>query len=239
MKKLVVSLIISLLFPIGIIAQLADNANPESSNNSDQTSAETIKEVNKLFEDNDYFAARKLLKSILKQDSTNYSASFKMGICLLSSFDNEEYAYLYFKKALDNMTDEYDFSDINMKAAPYDALYFLGRSYMAINQPDSAIKYFKIYNDHYYGDPPIPVESQIVMCSNAQANTKAPRNVSIRSLGNNVNSNFAELYPVVTMDNSVIFFGSRRIREDKSNAEFIDNLTGMYYSDIYFATRDK
>lgn len=237
MNKLVIFLLALLSSPFFIIAQPSEEGTSNLPENN-LLSSEKLKEVNRLFEGNDYFGARQLLKGILKDDSVNYSASFKMGICLLNSFDNEEYAYIYFKRAITDMTDKYNFGDVEMKTAPFDALYFLGRSYMAINQPDSAIKYFKIYNDQFYGDPPIPVESKIVMCQNALTNKNAPRNVSIRNMGTNINSNFSEMYPIVTLDNSVVFFSSRRIREDKSNSELIDKRTGMYYSDIYYAARD-
>lgn len=184
-------------------------------------------------------AALPLWKQIVKQDSTNANVNFKIGLCYFNSWDEQAKALPYFKKAVKAMTPKYNFFSAKEKKSPYDALYFLAETFKLCNEIDSALNYFVLYNDQFSGEPPMDVYKQIISCVNAKNYVNSPRNVKLINLGKPVNSQYSEMNPVVTIDNSIVFFSSRRLRADSSNKNFIDKVTGKYFEDIYFSKKDE
>ncbi|HEY4799909.1 MAG TPA: hypothetical protein VII99_12590, partial [Bacteroidia bacterium] len=58
----------------------------------------------------------------------------------------------------------------------------------------------------------------------------------MKNPGKNVNSAFSETNPVLTIDNSIMFFASRRVEKDSKKQ--ISPVTGKYDMDIYFTRKD-
>ncbi len=193
-------------------------------------------EGNKLLSKGQFSAAITVWQKVLEQDAANANANFKMGMCYYNSLDEQPKALPYLKKAVKNLTLKYDFFNTDDKAAPYDALYFLGQTYLTIEQPDSAMMMFFQYDDQFGGNPPIPVEKAIRNCINAKNAVKNPRDITLKNPGKNVNSQFSETNPVLTLDNSVMFFASRR--SPKEGNKQISNITGKLDEDIYFTQKD-
>lgn len=195
-----------------------------------------VEDGNSLLKKGQFSAAMAVWQKVLESDPDNANANFKMGMCWYNSIDESPKALPYFKKAAKKLSDKYDFFSVTEKNAPNDVLYFLGETYLAADQPDSALWMFFQYEDKFNGNPPIPVDRQIRNCINAKNSKKSPRDVTMKNPGKNVNSNFAETNPVLTIDNSVMFFASRRTAKDANKQ--ISNVTGKYDSDIYYARKD-
>ncbi len=198
--------------------------------------APLVEDGNKLLSKGQFSAAMEVWKKVLEAEPDNANANFKMGLCYYNSLDESPKALPYLKKASKKATDKYDFFSPIEKNAPYDALYFLGETYLAANQPDSALWMFFQYEDKFAGDPPIPVDRQIRNCINAKNAVKNPRDVSMKNPGKNVNSSFAETNPVLTIDNSVMFFASRRVAKDANKQP--SAVTGKFDQDIYVTHKD-
>ena len=141
------------------------------------------------------------------------------------------------RKAQKNLSDKYDFFSTTETTAPYDVLYFIGQTYLTCNLPDSALQSFFQYDDKFLGNPPIPVERLIRNCINAKNSQKNPRDLTMKNPGKNVNSTFSETNPVLTIDNSVMFFASRRA--PKEGNKTISDVTGKFDEDIYYCMKDK
>jgi len=195
-----------------------------------------VEDGNKLLSKGQFSAAMEVWKKVLEGEPNNANANFKMGMCYYNSIDETPKALPYLKKASKQITNNYDFFSSSEKNAPYDVLYFLGETYLAADQPDSALWLFFQYEDKFNGNPPIPVDRQIRNCINAKNSKKNPRDVSMKNPGKNVNSTFAETNPVLTIDNSVMFFASRRASKE-SNKQ-LSSVTGKYDQDIYFTRKD-
>lgn len=60
-----------------------------------------------------------------------------------------------------------------------------------------------------------------------------PKNFKIENIGSTINTEFDEYSPVVTLDESAIFFTTRRLRKDSSNAGILSVQDGKYYEDVY------
>lgn len=216
----------------------AGNTNGDSTNVSGSIN-DLIAKGNEMLTNQQFGAAIPLWEQIVRQDTGNSNLNFKMGLCYRNSLDQQVDAVPFFRKAVENMTVKYNFQDRALTEAPVDALYFLAESYLAANQPDSAYKYYQAYQDFYNGQPPIAVDHHMLMCSNAQRYLKMPRNVTIRNMGDVLNTGVMEANPVITIDNSVVFFSSRRLRPDNSNADVTDAQSGKYFRDIYYSMKNE
>ncbi len=198
--------------------------------------SESMDEGNKLLSKGKFNSAITIWQKLLEQDASNANVNFKMGMCYFNSIDEQSKALPYFRKASKTMVEKYDFFNTSEKAAPYDVLYFLGQTYLANNQPDSALIMFFQYDDKNNGTPSIPVDKAIRNCINAKNAAKSPRDVTMKNPGKNVNSTFLETNPVLTIDNSVMFFASRRA--PKEGAKKTSNINGKFDEDIYFTMKD-
>ncbi|MEM9024721.1 MAG: hypothetical protein AAGB22_13325, partial [Bacteroidota bacterium] len=199
---------------------------------------ELVNEGNKLLAKGWFGAALPIWQQLLADDPSNANTNFKVGLCYHHSIDEQVKGLQHFKVAVGNMHPDYNFNGRTESTAPYDALYFLGETYLAANEPDSALDRFLEYQNHFNGQPPIPVDRQILMCVNARRASRNRRDVTIKNLGETINSEFAETNPVLTIDNSVIFFASRRLRDREDGlAPVADPITGKYQEDIYLAQR--
>ena len=197
---------------------------------------ELVENGNKLLAKGEFNSAMLVWQEVLRQDVNNVNANFKMGLCYYNSIDEQPKALPYLKKAVKYLSAKYDFFDKADSTAPYDALYFLGETYLTADQPDSALWMFFKYEDKFNGNPPIPVDRQIRNCINAKNSKKNPRDVSMKNPGKNVNTTFAETNPVLTIDNSVMFFASRKAAKDANKQ--VSNTTGKYDQDIYYTHKD-
>lgn len=195
-----------------------------------------VENGNKLLSQGQFSAAMDVWQKVLESEPDNANANFKMGMCYYNSLDESPKALPYLKKASKKTTDKYDFFSVTEKNAPNDALYFLGETYLASNEPDSALWMFFQYEDKYAGNPPISVDRQIRNCINAKNAVKNPRDVTMKNPGKNINSSFAETNPVLTIDNSIMFFASRRAVKDANKQ--ISKVNGKFDADIYYSRKD-
>ncbi|MBI5541062.1 MAG: PD40 domain-containing protein [Bacteroidia bacterium] len=195
-----------------------------------------IDEGNKLLTKGQFSSAIAIWQKVLEQDSENANANFKMGLCYFNSIDEQSKALVYFRKSTKNLKEKYDFNNNDEKSAPYDALYFLGCTYLTIGESDSAIFTFLKYDDQFAGNAPIPVDRVIRNCINSKNALKNPRDIVLKNPGKNINSLYSETNPVITLDNSIIFFATRR--DSKEGNKTISNITGKFDQDIYYSIKD-
>lgn len=193
-------------------------------------------EGNKYLGNGQFAEAMNVWKKIMETSPENADVNFKMGLCYFNSIDEQGKALAFFKKASLKMTKEYKFYGKAADEASLDVLYFLGETFLTLNQPDSALSYFKLYQNQYEGIPPIAVDRAILMCINAKNAPKSPRNVKLTNLGKVINSEFAEANPVAKLDNSMLFFSSRR--PGKENKNQVDKINGKFSQDIYYTAKD-
>ncbi|OFY82115.1 MAG: hypothetical protein A2275_02725, partial [Bacteroidetes bacterium RIFOXYA12_FULL_35_11] len=229
--KTLKSLILVFIVITGTFTSRAQQSPPE-------TIDKQIAEGNKLLNSGKFNQALLVWLKVLKEDVENANANFKLGLCYKKSMDKQSKAALYFRKASKNMTERYSFFNVKEKKAPVDVLYFLGEAYMAADEPDSALLAFMQYKDKFDGNTPIEVESKIRTCINAQKMINKPLQIKYKNIGSIVNSGYYDAHPVPAVDNTFLFFSSRRLRADNSNKEHIELTSGKYYEDIYFSKKD-
>lgn len=194
---------------------------------------ESLSKVNKLMSDRKFQEAIPLLKEIITKDPSNSDANFKLGLCYYFSPDQKSLSLEYFKTAMGNINQKYAFNSNNKSSAPVDLYFFLGEAFLNNYMPDSAMYYYIKYKNKVKQESPFDLDSRMNWCVNSMKEMSSPLNVNIENLGNNINSAYYEMNPVVTIDNSVIFFSSNRPPASLTET----GQTGGNSEDIYYSIR--
>ncbi|MFN3404028.1 MAG: OmpA family protein [Cytophagaceae bacterium] len=184
-------------------------------------------EARELFRIDEY---RQALPLYLKLDSIkpeNPSVNCRIGICYLHT-ENKSKALPYLVKAqkLGYTKDHISFH--------------LAVAYHLNHEFDKAIEYYKASHGHFNpkkDDDVVKLKKlprYIEMCENGKELVKKPVDVKIENLGPVVNSEFPEYAPVISADETVLIFTSRRPNTTGGKKE--EN--GQWFEDIYISTRD-
>ncbi len=167
-----------------------------------------------------------------EKEPTDEYANYLMGQCYLSLGDaREKEAYKKFSRYV-----------ANSKKINHDAYYYLGKSFQLVEQFDDAIEAYKRYislshkSDLNYN----PAIRGIETSENAKEIVKNPVDVKINNIGSTINTIYPEYVPVISTDESILIFTSRRagstggLMDLRGNK---DELTGDYYEDIYYSIK--
>ncbi|MGL4597683.1 MAG: hypothetical protein ACRCYO_09150 [Bacteroidia bacterium] len=184
-------------------------------------------EGNRLIEENNWPMALLYFSEAFKVDSSNANINYKMGLCFLNSNSQKPLALPYLRKSVKDITRNYDEYEPREKKAPEPALYYLGQAYHLNNQFDSAQSYFETYKALIGLKNPMltqDINMRIQWCQNAKEFIQTPLPVSITNMGDSINCALPDYSPVITIDESTIFFTTRRVGEKA--------IDGQYYEDI-------
>lgn len=195
-----------------------------------------------LMDEKRFMEAMPLLEELLESNPENANLHYNLGVALSNSFRDEDHpkAMTHFEQAIQNVSPNYTPFSPREKKAPVDAFYYYARALHSEAKFDEAIANYKkfetyINDKHYLYDE---VENRIQMAEYAKTAVEDPREIKIVNLGENVNSIYPEYSPAIRIDESAIYFTSRRLRPDSSNLGLIDPVDGMYYEDIYVSFND-
>jgi outer membrane protein OmpA-like peptidoglycan-associated protein/tetratricopeptide (TPR) repeat protein len=223
MKK---TLIILLILVSGFISAASGN-----------TSSDTLSQVNRFMTDKQFAEAIPLLKQIVSKDPSNSDANFKLGLCYYFSPDQRNLSLDCFRKAKTNINKKYTFNNSGSVSAPVDLYFFLGEAFLNNFMPDSALYYYIQYKNRVKTDSPFNLDARLNWCVNALKELGSPLNVNIENLGNNINSVYFEKHPVVTIDNSVIFFSSTRPLTNPDGTVQTTQVKTETNEDIYYSIK--
>ncbi len=179
------------------------------------------------------------LPIFLSIDSTakgvNNNINFQIGECYLYAPIHQERAIPYLMKAITDISDKYNPLNAKERHAPADAFLYLGKAYHVSYQFDSAIRYFVKFqalldtvNDKASVNE---LNRDIQMCVTAKRLMANPVKMEVSILSDSINSAYPDYSPVVTADESQIFFTSRRPATPNSPID----VNGQYYENIYMA----
>jgi len=223
------SYLLTLLLALGLNQALFAQSNKK----------ENFLEALYLMDDKRFSEAKPLLENLLGAEPENANLNFNMGLAMANSPSkaDQEAALTYFEKAINEVDPNYTPYSIREEKAPVDAYYYYGRSLHTAMQFDKAIvnyeKFQEFINEkHYLYEE---VQNRIGMSTYAKEAVKNPRNVTFTNLGGELNSKYPDYSPAIRIDESAIYFTSRRLRKDSSNLKLVDQLDGRYREDIYIA----
>ncbi len=203
-----------------IIAQLAQAQSNERSDNK------KFNEAVKLADDKDFHEAIKLFSQILKDEPQNVPALYNIGNCYLNTSDGPDTAIVYFQKAYNLLQDDEKIGDVGV-----DIQLSIGKSYQYLLQPEKAINtYEELISILPAEDQPLREEAlrEIETCENAIELIQNPVELKVHNLGPNINSKYDDHSPLITADQSLLMFTSRRA---SSYSELL--FDGQYAERIY------
>lgn len=208
-------------------------SNVEFSKANFKSDAKGLKEAQKNIQlgDANYFRFfySKALDSYLSAhqfNPNNAELNAKIGHCHLKSSDRSE-ALTYLQKAfkLDSKMDGY-------------FVFLLGNAYHLNNEFDEAMKHYKIAKTNGSKIEPSlssMADKKIAECTSGKKLIKLPVNVKIEGLDAAINTENEEYVPVITADESEIFFTSRRPITIGGGT---DPNIGDFYEDIYYSKKE-
>lgn len=194
-----------------------------------------------LLDNKQYYQSLRIWKSLLKLHPDNPNFNYKAGVCQLEVISGRKDAIDYLSKTVGKVSKNYNPVDFYEEKVPIDALYYLGRAYHLDGQFDKAIETFnelkgKINPKHVLFKD---IDKNIQWANNAKTMVaNESKDLKIYNIGNTINSSFEDFSPVLSLDENVLYFTSRRVRTDSSNTGLIIAGDGKLYEDIYVSYRD-
>lgn len=187
--------------------------------------AATLNKAEKLFEQEDYYNALPLYEELIYKGQDNINSYLKGGMCYLF-LSKPEIGLSYIKKAKTPQ------NEVN----PY-YQFWLGRAYHLNMKIDSALISYRKYlvvaspgDDFRKG-----VEDLIAQIHRTEihfvSGDKSPYDIT--NLGENINSPYTEHSPIVSADDKILIFTSRRPLFANETPE----ADGEYASKLYFSTK--
>lgn len=196
-----------------------------------------------LMEGNRFASAEPILREVYENDKENANINYCLGYSIFKSFTQKDkkqalpFLLLASKKANPN----YSYSDPREKKAPVDVWFYLGKAQHNEYQFLLAIESFKKFKTYVNSKHPLYVEidKSIKMSTYAQKALLNPVNIKTTNLGNRLNGFYPDYSPIVRIDESAVYFTSRRPRQDSSNYNIYDPIDGMMFEDIYVSLKEE
>jgi len=195
-----------------------------------------LKEANKKIKEGDklfamgkgrYIDALTYYLEANKINPTNADLNYKIGICYLFTTD-KQLGLEHLEKA----------KQLNPQVN-YELSYYLGRAYHLNHQFDKAIEYYNEFKNRLYPQKftvrrSKEVDKLIEECENGKEFIENPLNVKIANIGSTINTLYPDYAPVISADEKILFFTSRRPSTTGGKRDPIDN---KYYEDIFMTTK--
>lgn len=177
-----------------------------------------LKDAAFYFDGEDYLNALKEYRRVIAMDKKNETANLNALICKLK-----------LNQPVDSVL---EYVEVLKNSKNSEALYYLGKVNHQLKFFDIAIDYLQKYKAIHEDKRLInndEVNHMIEVCMNAKKETANPHRSIIKNMGDNINSIYPDYVPVITPDESVMYFTSRR--EGSSNN--VKDAYGNYHEDVY------
>jgi outer membrane protein OmpA-like peptidoglycan-associated protein len=196
-----------------------------------QTSGEDMFYIAEGYIDNENFeGAINLYQRMLDEDPNNPQINFKLGFCYLNSVDQKEKSIEYIEKSVKTSSKK-----IKKSAEYLGWCYYLARAYQATYRFDDALnQYLSLKNLTKNKQLLDIIDKEINNCNEGKTLTDVPVALTITNLGPVINSEFDDHSPVLSADESVLIFTSKR----KGPYSGDPGSDGQYDENIYISYND-
>lgn len=158
--------------------------------------------------------------------------NFKLGFSLLNTPDGKEESIQYFEKA----SKIYRKKEGKKSVKYIESRFYLARAYRSAYQFDKALGMFeKLLKNIKNRRIRKEIEKEIQLCKNGIRLTQNSVNVELENLGPTINSKFSDHSPVISADESIIIFTSRRPNESGGQPD----MDGQYDEDIFISEKNE
>ncbi|MFI5142173.1 MAG: tetratricopeptide repeat protein, partial [Bacteroidia bacterium] len=173
-----------------------------------------------LLKNNDYKDAIQVYQKLIKKHPDNEEYKYQLGKCLLKTHGNRMETISLLE------------SSLAKRKPDAEAFFYMGQAYQHDLQFDKAMEAYNKGKAIASKSQLEKIERQIETCLHAKELITYPINVTFTNLGNVVNSEYADYYPIIPDDESFLTFTSRRPEKAASRPE----MDGYFPSDIYIAS---
>ncbi|HSH65890.1 MAG TPA: hypothetical protein VLB84_08850, partial [Bacteroidia bacterium] len=197
---------------------------------------EKFTQGNYLILEQNYQLALDYFLEAYKIDSSNANINYKIGLCYLQTPTKKNLALGYLKKAITNVTHNYDDTNPMEKKAPENAYSLIAEAYRLDYKFTESNVYYNIFKNlvgDHNKELSNDLSSEIDKNFNAIEFTKDTIIVTIANLGDSINTIYPDYSPVVSSDGSTLIFTSRR--PGSTGGEKTSN--DEYYEDIYYSVK--
>jgi outer membrane protein OmpA-like peptidoglycan-associated protein/Tol biopolymer transport system component len=187
-----------------------------------QSAKKFLKNANTMFENQQYKEAIPAYLEVLKLEPANPEANYRIGVCYLKSIHKHK-ALIYLEKA----------EKANPAIAPDIKLRLAVANQFSHKFPE-ALKYYKLYKplvDKKNTNQLADIDRKIYECENGIEYMKNPVKAKIENMGPVINSKDEDFAPVISADESILVFTSRR---PGSTGGALDDI-GKLYEDVYIS----
>lgn len=208
-----IAYIIILFFTIQVFGQV--KVNPK-------LYAKDLKQANLAFDTEDYLNAINLYRKVLAIDAENETANLNSAISRLKLNQSPDSCFSNIAKLKNSKTPEVQF--------------YFGRLYHLTTSFEQAIKYYNNYKSIPEKNRNITdaeVDYYIGCSKNAIELNSQPHRSIIKNLGSTINSPYADYVPLITPDETFLYFTSRREGSSGNLKDAYNN----YYEDVYVSQK--
>lgn len=178
----------------------------------------------------EYKKAIDLYEDMLQERPNDMDIHFRLGFCYL--FTEERYKSI---PHLEKVVNDYKSSNDNKKNPPIDAYYYLAKAYYLNYDFESATQtYTELKPFLKKNKDKESIDKEIELCKNAEEIYMNPVDIIVTRLGA-INSDFPDHSPVISADESILIFTSRR--SGSTGGLIADD--NYCYEDIYIYDKSK
>lgn len=208
-------------------AQDDDEADDEKTEYKSGKEKKYVRKGRNAFRKGEYWKAKSYYDKVVSENPTKAHYWFETGLVYYESQVEREKSLNFFLKALELSTTD---------TIP-ELLYYTAKAYHFNGEYEKAIEYYTLFLNHVKNNKAgmerrQEVIREIEICNNGVDLRNQPtiKNGEVNNMGKNVNSDYPDYVPVVTNDEDLILFCSRRPPGKKKN------LDGLYYEDIFYTS---
>jgi len=229
-------------FSLLIVAVVAISNACAASNLGKPEFVAAFTEANRLIEEKFWDQAAKEWRNVLVMEPENLNVNYKLGLSLLQTENNKVEALRFLEKATSQrLSASYDPFDAYEKSAPVEAYYYLAIAQHLNMKFDESTQSLLMMNSQISENHRLinQINRAIEVNEEAERQVADPKNYKIQNVGSVINGSYADFGPVLSFDESSIFFTSRRLRPDSTNANIRDFETDKYRDDIYVSFKGR
>ncbi|MGD1840733.1 MAG: OmpA family protein [Thermonemataceae bacterium] len=191
-----------------------------------QSVKKLLKEADGHYQYKDYTLAIPIYESVLQKEPNHpdkIDINYKIGYAYLQSTYRSR-SLSYFKKVYEVAPQYNNLMD-----------YYLGQAYQLNHNFDKALLYYGKYKERADKKKELAeVDKKIRECTYGKSYKLAPVDTKINNLGEVINSQYPDYVPVISADEKVLIFTSRREGTTGNERDTYDHL---YYEDVYIAEK--
>jgi hypothetical protein len=194
--------------------------------------------ANSFMEDHLYEFATKIWLNLIEEQPTNSNINYKLGLCYLHSSLERSKALKHLLVADEHVSKRYDPFSSGETNAPFETHHYLGQAYHLNERFDKALVEYQHFKEEVSTKHTLFNKNEMysIYSINAKIEVAATKNFEITNIGIPINGEFSDFSPVITADQSAMFFTSRRRRTDTnqvSNEFVFSPQDGRHYEDVY------